>query len=325
MSSFNWHWIHKIAKGRGEWLTLLFSLLLALSIWTIHNLSLRYSAYLQYNVHFRTNIEGRVMEADAEDAIMLRARASGYNLMSQHFNDLITLNLESRYFHQISQGSDTFMVYVSEIKGELEKVLLEDISSIENFTTEVVRVILPKIETKKVPVIAQTQVDYLPQYMAVSEMLLTPDSILISGEDDLVERVDAVYTKIISAKKVKKRFQGVVGIIPVDGLNTSQSQIYYSQEVGRYIEQSLELPLEVINVPKDKELLPLSTKVTVVYRQLLSSHRALYPSDFTCVINYQDAASAINSQVVPHLVKVPEGIYSVTFDPPYVDCIILDK
>jgi hypothetical protein len=95
--------------------------------------------------------------------------------------------------------------------------------------------------------------------------------------------------------------------------------------IGRYIEQNIELPLEIINVPRGKELLPFASSVKVVYRQLLDSHKPLDMSDFRCVLDYKDIESSINSQAVPRLEKAPQGIYSVSFDPPYVDCIVLDK
>ena len=326
MPRFNWHWIHKIAKGKGEWLTLLFSLLLALFIWTVHNLSLRYTTYVQYSLHVKTKIEGRVMEADAIDDIMVRVRASGYALISHYLEESLILELDPKFLRPLSADSDTFLVYVSEVKDIIEKKLLEEsISSVENFTTEFVRVILPKIDTKKVPVVAQSEVKYYPQYMATSQMKLTPDSVLIYGEDALVEKTDAVYTKVISGQNVSESFQGVASVIPVEGLTMSQTQVYYSQEVGRYIEHSVELPLELVNVPKEKELLPLTSKVILTYRQLLSSHKAYDASEFKCVLNYNEVAESINHQVVPHLTKLPSGIYSISFEPPYIDCIVLDR
>lgn len=326
MSGINWHWIHKIAKGKGEWLTLLFSLLLALFIWTIHNLSLRYSTYLQYSPKIRTNIEGRVMEANAEDALMVKVRTSGYSLLAHQYDYDIQLDLDPKFFRQMSPESDTFLVYVSEIKDVIEKQLLEEkVYAVENYTTEFIRVILPKIKTKKVPVVAQTQLDYVPQYMGISQIQLNPDTLLIYGEEALVEKTDAVYTKVISNKDIKKSFQGVADIIPVMGITISQNHVYYSQQVERYIEQSVEVPLVVANVPKGKELLPLSSTITLVYRQLLSSHRAHHVSEFNCVLDYNDIAESINLQAVPHLTKAPDGIYSVSFYPPYVDCIVLDK
>lgn len=307
-------------------MTLLFSLLLALFIWTIHNLSLRYTAYLQYYVHVKTNIEGRVLEADAEDVIMMRVRANGYTLLTHPLHDEISLDLEPRYLRQVTPGSDTFLVYVSEIKDIIEKQLIDGkISNVENYTTEMVRVILPKIDTRKVPVVAKTQLEFTSQYMAVSDLKLNPDSLIIYGEDDVVKNVDAVYTNIISRTGVSKDIQGVVNIIPIEGVTISKDYVYYSQEVERYIEQSIELPLEITNVPKGKELLTFVSKVKVVYRQLLESHKQLDMSDFRCVLDYKDIERSINSQAVPRLEKAPLDIYSVSFDPPYIDCIVLDE
>lgn len=326
MSRFNWHWIHKIAKGRGEWLTLLFSLLLALSIWTIHNLSLKYTTYLQYEVYVNTNLEGRVMDAVSDDALILKARASGYSLMLHSITNNFYMELEPKYFHQISPESDTFVVYISEIQDILEKQLLAgDITSIEDFTTGKMRFVFPRIQTKKVPVVAQTQISYESQYMPISEITLNPDSVLIYGEEKYFHRVNAVYTDVISKRGIKRNFQGVAHIIPIENINISQSQVYYKQVVGRYIEQTVELPLEVINTPKDRDVLPLISRITVKYRQLLSSHKEVDEADFRCVVDYKEVENSINLQVTPKLLRHPDGIYSVSFYPPFVECVVLDR
>lgn len=305
---------------------MLFSLLLALSIWTIHNLSLKYTTYLQSEVNVNTNLEGRVMNAVSEDALILKARASGYSLMVHSLSGMFFMDLEPKYFHQASPESDTFVVYISEIKDILEKQLLEeDITSIEDFTTEKMRFVFPRILTKKVPVIAQTQIDYASQYMPISEISLNPDSLLIYGEEKDFYRVNAVYTDMISKRDIKRNFQGVAHIIPIENINISQTQVYYKQEVGRYIEQTIDIPLEVINAPKDRDILPLTSRITVKFRQLLSSHREVSESDFRCVVDYNELENSINLQVVPKLLKHPNGIYSVSYNPPYVECIVLDR
>lgn len=331
MSRFNWHWLHKMAEGRGEWLMMLFSLFLAISIWTIHNLSMRYTTYLQYSIKAKTNIEGRVMEAVSEDAVMLRARSTGYYLLIHRLDEVVNVDLEPRYFHPISPNSDTFVVNVSEIKSVLEKSLLEKVQSVESYTTENIRFIFHRVETKKVPIVAQSEITYSPQYMATSEMKLSPDSVLIYGKEGDIEMVDAVYTRIISNKKVKEGIQGFVSLIPIQNVTISQTQILYSQDVGRYVERTIELPVESINVPDDKELLVLNSRVTLKFRELLSSHHNLnthlrdFSNDFKCVVDYNDIKNSINNQVMPTLILSPSGLYDVSFDPPYLDCIVLDK
>lgn len=305
---------------------MLFSLLLALSIWTIHNLSLKYTSHVQYDVMASSNLEGRAKFAGNSDALIVKARTSGYTLMLRSLSSIMFLELEPKYFHQASADSDTFLVYVSEIRDILEKHLQQDdITSIENFSTEVMRFVFPKVKTKKVPVIAQTQIDYLSQHMPLSKISLKPDSVLIYGEEKYFDRVDAVYTEIISKRDVNKNFQGVAEIIPIENIDVSQSQVYYTQEVGRYIEQTIDLPLEIVNLPQERDILPLASKVTVIYRQLLSSHKVMNESDFRCVIDYNEVEESINLQVTPKLIKYPKGIYSVSFDPPYIECIMLDK
>lgn len=303
----------------------LFSLFLALFIWTIHNLSLKYSTYLQYSISVRTNIEGRVMEAISEDAIILRARASGYNLLLHKFNDVVNVDIEPKFFHQISPASDTFVVRVSEIKSQLEKTLLEDLQSVESYSTEQVRFILHKVESKKVPVIAQSEVTYMPQFIPTSDIKLSPDSVLIYGEESDIGRVEAVYTKIISHSKVYEGIQGFIDLIPIKDVTISLSQILYSQEVERYVEQTIELPIEVINSPADKDVLVLTSKVKLIYRQPLASHKPYSSADFRCVVDYDDLKNSISFQVLPKLEKAPSRIYNPTFDPPYLECIVLDK
>lgn len=325
MSRFFKHFKWKIAKGKEEWFILIFSFLLALSIWTIHNLSLRYTNYLEYSVEVNTNIEGRYIDAVSLDKVMVKARTSGYYLLAyMSYENVIPLNLEPRFFHQVSPASDTFVVYISEIKGYLEESL-RDLYNLSEITTESIRFVFPQISTKKVPVIAKTEFDYKSQYMPLSSLVLKPDSVVISGEDDVIGGVDAVYTDLIADSRIDKSFQGVANLIPIADVGMSQTQIYYSQSVERYVEQTIELPLNVVGVPPDKTVIPLTSNVEMSFRQLTSSHHSFSQRDFQCAIKYSDLVSSINLQVIPTLVKAPEGIYYVDFDPPYIDCIILDK
>ena len=64
-------------RGR-DWVILILSLLLAFSVWLIHNLSLRYNAFLSVNVSAVSNLQGHsdVSAGDAE--VTARCRATGY-------------------------------------------------------------------------------------------------------------------------------------------------------------------------------------------------------------------------------------------------------
>ena len=80
--------IHRILKtlnisGR-DWVVLLLALLLAFSIWVIHNLSLKYNNYMSVPVVAKCSIPGHSsVSADKAD-VTARCRATGYKVIKSH-------------------------------------------------------------------------------------------------------------------------------------------------------------------------------------------------------------------------------------------------
>ena len=81
--------LHKLLKSlnfsRRDWAILLLALLLAFSVWLIHNLSLRYSDYLSVPVVAKCNIDGHAAESSDKSDIAARCRATGYNILANGF------------------------------------------------------------------------------------------------------------------------------------------------------------------------------------------------------------------------------------------------
>ena len=59
----------------------LLALLLAFSIWLIHNLSLKYNAYLDVAVQAHCNIDGHSEMSSDKSNVVARCRATGYNVI----------------------------------------------------------------------------------------------------------------------------------------------------------------------------------------------------------------------------------------------------
>ena len=67
-------------SGR-DWAALLLALLLAFSIWLIHNLSLKYNDYLTVSIDAQCNIEGHADVSSNRCEVVARGRATGYNVI----------------------------------------------------------------------------------------------------------------------------------------------------------------------------------------------------------------------------------------------------
>ena len=77
--------INRILKalniGGRDWAVLLLALLLAFSIWVIHNLSLKYNDYLTVSVAARCSIDGHSALASNTCDVVARGRATGYKVL----------------------------------------------------------------------------------------------------------------------------------------------------------------------------------------------------------------------------------------------------
>jgi hypothetical protein len=316
----------KFAKGGREWLLLLLSLLLAFFIWSVHNLSLRYSVYLQYHLEVKSNMEGRALESESEDLLIMRVNATGFYILQHRFlkQSLISISLEPKFLHKNENDPNTFIVYSNEIRDKIEFDLGNDVN-IEYFTTESLAFLFPQINCRKVAVAARMEIGYRSQYMPTGRVYLRPDSVMIYGEDKYISNVDSVFTKIITKRRVRRSFQGMTEIIPSNRVRVSQEEIYYKQDVDRYIERSIEVPVKVINVPHDEIMIVLPSKITLTFRQSFNSRREYSEDDFVYIADYNDFLNSIDSKIVPKANILPKNIYSVSFVPPFVEAVYINE
>ena len=67
-------------SGR-DWTVFLLSLLLAFSIWLIHNLSLKYTEFLQVPVRVKCEIEGHSNMSSNTADVVARCQTTGYSVI----------------------------------------------------------------------------------------------------------------------------------------------------------------------------------------------------------------------------------------------------
>ena len=70
-----------------DWAVLLLALLLAFSIWVIHNMALKYNDNLQANIVAVSNIDGHSAKSINECQVTARCRATGYKLLMHNLKN----------------------------------------------------------------------------------------------------------------------------------------------------------------------------------------------------------------------------------------------
>lgn len=313
----------KVRKDRKEWLLLLLSLLLAFIVWLIHSLSLQYSVFLEYRVTLSTSIEGRSRTATSEDILIIRGRSEGYYILRQRIGRLKNLTVTVLPANVTYKDGDIFTVDCETIKSNIVEALGGNVD-LEFIVSESLDFNLPEVTSKRVPVVPKASIVFDGQYMPVGDIELRPDSVDIYGDARLLGTIDSVFTETIARSGVDGPIQGLCGIVPIRRVEYSEGNIYYSMNVVRYIEESMNVPVTATGVPENKELIVLPSSVTLKYRRIFSGIQYA-PENFVLSVDYNDFIRTMDSELVPKLVSMPEGVLSWEMSPRYVDCILLEN
>ena len=310
-------------SGR-DWAVLLLALLLAFSTWLIHNLSLKYNDFLTVPVTAQCSIDGHAGNSTNQCQTVARCRTTGYNLIRHHIygeSKVRTVVFKPEALKY--QKDDTYYITASDLQ-EYSHVIFGDDVSVEYFVSDTLFFNFPSVDHKKVPIVPVYSLSYRDQYTNVGDLKVEPDSVTIYGEINLLDNIDQVYTRPLKHSDLNSDIRGMIALDPVSKIRFSASEVSYSLDVSRYVEMKAEIKVGTRNVPADKDMVVLPSRVEVV----LKCHFPLKgdpASSMELYADYEDFLKTVSGKCPIRVSTLPEGVISYDIEPFYVECIVSDK
>lgn len=301
----------------------LLALLLAFSIWLIHNLSLKYNDYLRVSVVAHCNIKGHAEVSSNRCDVIARCRTTGYDVIkSGLFGRRKTLDVDFSPSVMKRKDEDTFYVTASDLQ-EYAHVFYGDDVSVEYFVSDTLFFRFPVEDHKKVPVNLMCSVSYRSQYVNVDEMQVEPDSIIVYGTPFQLETVKGVFTKPVKHHDVSEDVQGVAALEKIKGIRFSDTEVHYSQDVTRYVEMKKTVNVVPVNVPSGKELLVFPSNVTVVLRCMFPLLADPLES-LVAEVDFEQYQQSLSGRCEVRLKNVARGVIDYEIEPLTVGCVLED-
>ena len=304
---------------------LTFSLVLAAGMWLVHILSQSYYAYLPFNIRAVSDIQGYAPKSVTARTIFLGGKASGffilgYNLSGKEPKDL-ELEISSDSFESGDGIPDTFFVRSSHISDRIS-------DSVNSFleVTYIPEMLLEftfEPQTyRKVPVVPHISASCKPQYMLVSGIMCEPDSVTVYGNESDLAAIVSVNTGSIVLEGLDRPSGGVVPVERPKRLRIVPEEVTYTVPVARYVEYTCTVSLSAVNVPPDKQLILLPSKVDVSCRLPFGTDIGFLRGSGAFAVDFEDVMNSRTSKVQPVPIDPEFPAFSYSFDPPFVDCII---
>lgn len=314
---------HRLLKalnisGR-DWVILTLSLLLAFSVWMIHNLSLKYNANLSAKVIAICSLDGHENVSAATAEALARGRATGYNIIESYIKARRPVKVEFNPSVMQRYDSERFFVTGDKLVEYSHLIFGEDIT-VDHYISDTLFFRFPSVNHKKVPVVPVSILTYKGQYMTRGPLDMTPDSVVVAGDPYLLETVKQVYTTPIRHFEISENISGLAGIEPVKGVNIQAKEVYYSMDVVRYVEFVSEVHVEAVNVPAGKAMMIFPSVVTLRMRcefPLMDDAEGQQ----TVYVDYNDFKTSLGGNCPVRVKDLPKGILSYDVEPVSVRCV----
>ena len=305
-----------------HWPQFLLCLLLSASIWLIHNLSRNYSGAVTVSVLAKSSIKGRAQTASEPVTLTARCQATGFRLLRiRHSSKDVPVEIQPEDF-SYNMADDKFTISSSDL-AKYAGGIFGDGVLLETFLGQGYSFSFARENNRTVPVKPVLSASYKPQFMPAGPFRTDPDSVVIYGTSSALEGVDAVYTKPITINDASKNVSGVARLVAVPSVRMSDTEVTWSLDVVRFVEQRARVSIAARGVPAGVRLsvLPSTAEAVFLCRFPFRGN----PADFCeFYVDYTEFTNSISGSCVVHCANLPQGVISWTLDPEVVDCMELE-
>ena len=302
-------------------MTFLICLCISVFFWLLMTLSKEYSMTVRFPVEYINMPVDKVISNALPEAIDIEIRAKGFDLLAYKFRkthqtvdvdmkDARSMNYKNVYFLLSNSRIDKMRMQFSK---EIHIVKINPDTIFINFNRKV---------SKKVPVKYNVSLFFNKQFNLTDSVTIQPQYVTISADKEVISKIDTVETQLVTIKDLSNSTTVKLPLVrSPKHVELSHSFVNATINVTKYTEASLELPVEVENLPPGYSFKAFPDKVIVKFNVAFKNYEKMNAQSFRAVVDYNKIDKESNKLKV-QLAKVPTGVRNVKLVTEKVEYII---
>ncbi len=303
-------------------LVFLFFVFLSTILWLSMVLGEQYFTEISYPVRYYNFPKNKVLVNDLPESLNIRVNANG--------NVILKYKVQSR-INPIAFDVNSFSLM--EGKESTEFYVLTDVASqrIQNQLDANIQIIeispdtlffeLAEVVNKKIPVNPNIEYSIAKQYIQKGDVMLSPDSVIVSGPSSIVDTIQTAITLPESLINVSDTISGSLKIPKQEKLKFTPDEVDYKIMVEQFTETSIEIPIQVSNSPDTLTVKLFPKDVDVSFRVGLSDYDKAIPGLFKASVDFNDISEERKKLKVT-LDSKPDFVEQVRIFPQHVEYIV---
>jgi hypothetical protein len=290
-------WIKK-----GPLKTFLFFLGFSTIIWVFVQFSKQYTTVIELPVSYVNLPKDKILLENSPKYLDLRIQDKGFNIaIYKFFPKVLNIDLSE------AEPLDGQLVYNLELHKEAIFSKLRIDYENAGFLQENLKIDFQQRTVKRVPINSKINTGFSVGYSALDKIKLQPDSITVSGPENILDTLRQVNTKALKIGNINKDLEGRIKL-DKSNLGTVtfyQDEVSYSQRTDKFTEGKVEIPIEMINVPENMNAVIFPKEVIVYYQVSLHEFDKVKPSNFKVIVDFKNSVDS-DGYLLAQIVKHPD-------------------
>ncbi|MDC6364956.1 MULTISPECIES: YbbR-like domain-containing protein [Flavobacteriaceae] len=289
----------------------IFSLFLACSFfaWFLSNLSESYESRANFTINYRNLPDTLLLGKNATDQIEAKIRTSGFQFLYFNFiNKRIDIDAS-----QVVLQSGQYIISEDELKKQMDWQLSQNISLLDFDRNQLV-VDLYEVDSREIPIRADLNIQYEPNFILDGELKIDPSHIIIKGPKNEIDTLKGISTSKIELTNISSDFKKEANLILPKGLDNTiyaTNRVTVSGKVAKFSERVFEVPVKVLNLPEGYQVKTFPNSVSVLCKATVDRLKEIDAADFEVVSDYTQFTDSKNNTLFLTIKQAPANVYDV--------------
>ena len=292
-------------------------LLMATSIWFLTKFSKPLVAEFRLNLKYTNFPQQTLVSTDAPKLLNVTVNANGFKLLTKFFSDKsLVIDLSAGRLledDKIRFSQDQLLAFC------YRKMPVAGVISLD--TKELI-VPIDQMAAKEIEVLFQGEVSLSQGFKMIGQPKIEPNKITVYGPSQMIDTISSIRTIYTRLEGLRNNINKAIALESLfsNELSRSQDSIFWSAKILEYTQKQIELPVELINVPRGKKLQIFPEMMTLSVEIPVNEYALYDKSNFRLICDYTERISE-DSFMIPRLSQLPQGVFKPELSHKKVDYV----
>ncbi len=288
--------------------------------WFLDALNREYTTKVDYPIEFYNFPKDVLISSTYPEKLIVTIKAYGFDIIGKmNISDTLKIDVEKL---SVKDKTDKQKLILS--LNKISDDLFSELNNINviNIKPESVVFKTVKISSKKVPVKLNVEFSEANLFMQSGEIKVSPENIIISGEDKTLSGISFVETVATNYANLADTIKSDIKLAKIENVNFSEESISIVLPIEKYTENEIIIPVDIINCPNNMEMKTFPNEVKLTYKVSLSRYNTLRKHDFKLIADYKEIKGQETEKIQAQLIEFPEYIQSIKVFPEFLEYVI---